>query len=82
MSNMTAKQKTSPLNTQVGGNHYKQFEIQPVEFCQRNKLGFCESSVIKYISRWRDKGGIDDLNKAKHFIDMLIEIENKNDRET
>lgn len=67
----------NPLDTQVGGNHYKQFEIQPVEFCQRNKLGFCESSVIKYITRWKFKDGMKDLEKAKHFIDMLIEIENK-----
>lgn len=63
------------LATQVGGTHYKKYEIQPIEYCQKNGLNYCESNVIKYITRWRDKGGIEDLKKAKHMIDLLIEIE-------
>ena len=63
------------LETQVGGNHYMRFEIQPVEFCQRNLLNFCESNVIKYICRHKDKNGLQDLKKAMHYIKLLIEIE-------
>jgi len=47
--------------------------IQPVEYILRNKLGFCEGNVIKYITRWRLKNGREDLLKARHYIDMLIE---------
>lgn len=65
----------SALENQVGGGHYKGMAIQPVEYNQKNKLGFCESNVVKYISRWREKGGLADLKKAKHFIDLLIQIE-------
>lgn len=68
----------SPLTTQVGGGHYKDMAIQPVEYITANNLGFVEGSVIKYVSRWRKKGGVDDLRKARHFIDLLIELETKN----
>lgn len=63
------------LDDQVGGNHYKHMMIQPTEYVIANNLGFCEGNVIKYISRWRAKGGVDDLRKAKHYIDILIEKE-------
>ena len=64
-----------PYTTQVGGNHYAKYAIQPTEYIIKNKLNFCEGNVIKYVSRWRDKGGVEDLKKAKHYIDMLIETE-------
>ena len=67
-----------PLDTQVAGDHYKKLKIQPVEYIHGNGIGFIEGSVIKYITRWRDKGGIDDLRKARHFIDLLIALELKN----
>lgn len=67
--------KTSPLKTQVGGSHYKRLKIQPVEFCQKNELNFCESSAIGYLCRHRLKGKKQDLEKAIHFIQLLIEIE-------
>ena len=67
----------SALEQQEGGSHYKDLPIQPVEYCHRNGLGFCESSVIKYVTRWRSKNGLDDLRKARHFIDLLIEMESK-----
>ena len=67
--------KYNPLEKQVSGSHYKNYEVQPVEFCQRNKLNYCESAAIKYLCRHRDKNGIDDLRKAKHYIELLIEIE-------
>lgn len=61
--------------TQVGGNHYKRFAIQPVEYIHANRIGYFEGNVIKYVTRWRDKGGLDDLRKARHYIDLLIELE-------
>ena len=67
----------SALDIQEGGNHYKTKPIQPVEYCMANSIGFMEGSVIKYVTRWRDKGGIEDLKKARHFLDMLIEWELK-----
>lgn len=63
------------LDTQVGGGHYKDYAIQPTVYCQVNKLNWCESNVVKYVTRWRDKNGLVDLQKAKHYIDLLIEIE-------
>lgn len=65
----------NPLERQVAGEHYKSLAIQPVEYIHANRLGFCEGSVIKYVTRWRDKGGLRDLEKAKHFIELLIELE-------
>lgn len=67
----------SALDVQVGGGHYKNKAIQPVEYIHANGLGFCEGCVVKYVTRWRDKGGIADLEKARHFIDLLIELETR-----
>lgn len=64
----------SALNNQVGGTHYKDFAIQPVEFIHRNEIDFISGNVIKYICRWKSKGGINDLEKAKHYIELLIEL--------
>lgn len=61
---------------QVGGNHYKDLVIQPAYFCHINKIPYLEATAIKYLCRWRKKNGIEDLRKAKHFIDLLIEFEN------
>lgn len=68
----------SALDTQVGGGHYKDLPIQPVEFITKNKLGFLEGCVIKRMCRWRGKNGIEDLKKAIHEIELLIELESKN----
>lgn len=67
------------LETQVGGDHYKDKGIQPIIYIYANNLGFCEGNVVKYITRWREKGGIADLEKAKHYIELLIEMEIKNE---
>lgn len=67
------------LETQVGGDHYKTKAIQPVEYIHANGLGFCEGNVVKYVSRWRDKNGIKDLEKARHYLDILIQLEIRND---
>ena len=63
----------SVYNKQIGGTHYKKMKIQPSKFVIENKLLFPEGSVIKYIVRHQDKGGKEDLEKAKHMIDMIIE---------
>lgn len=61
---------------QEGGNHYKTLAIQPWDYIVQNNLGFLEGNVIKYVTRWKDKEGIQDLQKAKHFLDKLIEVNN------
>ena len=65
----------SARDEQIGGNHYRNLAIQPVEYNHANKIPFIEGSIIKYATRWREKGGIDDLRKIKHFADLLIELE-------
>ena len=73
---------TSALDVQVAGNHYKKLKIQPVEYIHGNGIPFIEGCIIKYASRWRDKGGIKDLEKIKHFVDLLIELETRNGTNT
>ena len=63
------------LDVQVGGDHYKSLAIQPVEYIHANKIGYFEGNVIKYVTRWRANNGVADLEKAKHYIDLLIELE-------
>ena len=58
---------------QVGGSHYKNYKIQPVEFIIKNNIGFVEGNIIKYILRFKEKGGVLDLEKAKHYIELLID---------
>jgi hypothetical protein len=65
----------SELNKQVGGNHYSKLAIQPVEYINKNKLSYLQGNVIKYVTRYNDKNGVEDLQKAKHYIDLLIELE-------
>jgi len=67
----------SALETQVGGDHYKKMPIQPMEYSMANKLDACQHTIVKYVTRFREKGGIQDLEKARHVIDMLIEFESK-----
>lgn len=66
----------SANDNQVGGFHYKSQQIQAWDYIISNNLGFLEGNIIKYISRWKNKDGIKDLLKARHYIDKLIEIEN------
>lgn len=69
--------RTDPLSEQVGGQHYKDLAIQPVEYIHANNIGYFEGNVIKYVTRWRSKGGIADLEKAKHYIELLMELEGR-----
>lgn len=68
------------INNQVGGTHYKRFKIQPAEFCHKNNIPYLEATAIKYLCRWRGKGGFEDLDKAIHFIELLKEFENDNSK--
>ena len=61
---------------QEGGNHYKTLAIQPWDYIVQNNLGFLEGNIIKYVTRWKDKEGVQDLQKARHFLDKLIEVNN------
>ena len=61
---------------QVSGKHYKEKIIQPWDYIYANNLGYFEGNCVKYVSRWRDKGGIADLQKAIHYLEKLIELEN------
>jgi hypothetical protein len=70
---------TSALDVQVGGDHYKAQGIQPIAYIFANNLGFCEGNVVKYVTRYKLKNGVQDLKKARHYLDMLIEqVENSN----
>lgn len=60
---------------QIGGDHYKDFPIQPAYFCYKNKIPYLEATAIKYLCRWRNKGGFQDLDKAIHFIELIKEFE-------
>ena len=63
----------NPYETQIGGSHYKDMKIQPSKFINDNKLLFAEGNAIKYICRHAHKGEVQDLEIAKHYIDMIIE---------
>lgn len=61
---------------QIGGSHYKKLKIDPYEYCFVNNIGPLEFNVIKYVTRWRDKNGIEDIRKAIHTLERLLELEN------
>ena len=67
----------SAFNMQVDGDHYKKLKIQPMEYNHANNIPFAEGNVIKYVTRWRDKGGLKDIDKAIHILEMLKELELK-----
>jgi hypothetical protein len=63
------------MNSQVGGGHYKDRPIQPIEYSQRNELNYCEATTVKYVTRHREKGGAEDIKKAIHLLQILLELE-------
>jgi hypothetical protein len=63
--------------TQIGGEHYK-LPIQPIDFIVKNNIPFREANIIKYVVRYKNKNGIEDLKKARHYLDMIIEDYNAN----
>ncbi len=70
----------SSLEKQEGGSHYVKCAIQPIEYIHANRLGFIEGNIIKYITRWRDKNGIEDLKKIIHYCELLIDLEIRKDK--
>ena len=71
----------SAYKKQIGGKHYLKYKVQPSKFVVENKLLYPEGCVIKYVIRHQDKGGKQDLEKAKHMIDMIIERDYGNEKE-
>jgi hypothetical protein len=67
----------SANNFQVGGDHYAKNTIQPWDYIVANELGYLEGNIVKYITRWRDKGGIQDIDKVIHYAQKLKEVELK-----
>ena len=69
----TIMEKDSALDKQVAGTHYKSMAIQPVEFITKNSIGFLEGNIIKYVCRHHAKNGVDDIRKAIHYCELLLE---------
>ena len=69
------KMRKSPAK-QVGGDHYEKLAIQTWDYIAANGIGYFEGNIIKYVSRWQNKGGVEDLKKARHYLDKLIEVNN------
>jgi hypothetical protein len=65
----------SANNKQIAGTHYKDKSVQPWDYIAANNLGYFEGNIVKYVSRWKDKGGVQDLEKARHYLDKLIELQ-------
>ena len=66
------------MKSGISNQHYKELAIQPTEYIVKNNIPFCEGNVIKYVSRWRDKGGVEDLKKAISYLEYLIEEDERN----
>ena len=71
----------SAIDKQVGGDHYKNMQFEPIEYIMANNQNFCEGNIVKYISRWREKNGVEDLRKIIHNVEFLIEREEKKEKE-
>jgi hypothetical protein len=74
--NKTAPAQENANARQEGGTHYKQLSIQPWDYIVSNNLGYLEGNIVKYVTRWQTKNGVQDLLKAKHYLDKLLEITN------
>lgn len=75
---MTKKLKV--LEKQEGGTHYKDMVIEPAEYIHKNKIGFLAGNAIKYISRYKNKNGKEDIKKAIHYLEMILEMEYPGDK--
>lgn len=70
-------------NIQHGGTHYKKYgELQPWDVVLKWELGYLEGTALKYIARWKDKGGVEDIKKAIHFLQKLVEVEEAKHKQT
>ena len=70
---MSAKQETA-IDKQVGGDHYKNCKIQPVEYIESNGIGFLMGNVVKYVTRYAVKKNVQDLEKAQHYIELQLQL--------
>jgi hypothetical protein len=59
---------------QHGGDHYKSKAVEPWDYIAANNLGYFEGNIVKYVSRWKEKNGVEDLKKAMHYLQKLIEL--------
>ena len=82
MTKRTARKRSTVKPSRVdanaiqhGGNHYKDMRIEPWDYISANEIGFLDGNAIRYLSRWKSKNGIEDLKKAAHFVQKLIEVE-------
>jgi hypothetical protein len=71
--NECREEETEASSRQVGGSHYKNYAIEPSYYILKNNIGWLEGNAIKYLTRWKDKGGRQDLEKAKHYVELLLE---------
>lgn len=78
--NTEKKNNDNPLEYQIAGDHYSKQKIQPIEYILANKLGFCEGNVVKYVTRYSSKNGMEDLKKAKHYLEFLIKDEEEKNK--
>ena len=72
---MSEMAREEGLKRQVGGAHYRKYAIQPAEYNARNGLSFLAGNVIKYVTRYKDKGGAEDIRKAMHYLELILEFE-------
>lgn len=75
LNSISSMEVASSLNTQIGGSHYKDYKIQPIEFIQVNSIPFIEGNAIKYICRHATKNGVQDIDKAIHYLELLKELQ-------
>lgn len=68
-------QESNPLETQVGGSHYKDLKIQPIEFIHANNLDFMTANVVKYVVRAKRKNGAQDIRKAIHYCQLILKLD-------
>lgn len=72
---MPSPKEQDALDRQEGGNHYKNYAIQPLEYAQKNQLNPCEYNCVKYVTRHKDKNGKEDILKAIHSLEILLVLE-------
>lgn len=75
---METNESSSALSQQIGGSHYKLMPFQPIRLIDMLDLDFCQGNVVKYVSRYKLKDGVRDLEKAKHYCKMAMELEDRN----
>jgi hypothetical protein len=75
---VASMEASNAFGKQIAGSHYSKLKIQPMEYCLGNGLNYAQSNVVKYVTRYKDKNGIEDLKKAIHCIELLIDWEENN----